>query len=452
MCGIFGVINFKEKHINKPMLHVLGITNDSRGGDSCGLFIDGEVEYGFGKTAKYLDFMYESELLKTKDTARIVLGHCRKASVGGVTLDKAQPTVHRTEGGKIDFVVIHNGTIRNHDELAKKYIPEINTLNWSDSQIMTAIFYKCGYDVLQEYTGGSVFVIADYRNGEPKVMAFQGVSKEYSCDTKVKEERPLFFTRLGDSYVFSSIWLYLQAYAPGDNHQCFMVPSNTLTELSKEGIKTICKYERADKVQNNYVCKNPTTGVITTTTTTITTKNSDENSSLVNTVMSPSNNTITYNCILDKYTIGGNFVHGMRIANSMGVLSSTTDFCTAYYFWEGVILYNKECFEFLTQLMSKKNMTSKQLLENNPDLVHYLGPYPWRNPEERYYDMMINYTYWNNCPFTGKIIRIFDLYEREYKSGKQVGQDLFGGFLKGRDAFKAAHTPNIADIQNIFLK
>ena len=451
MCGLFGVINFKPRHINKPMLNVLGITNDVRGGDSCGLFIDGEVEYGFGKTALYLNFLYESKLLQEKETARIILGHCRKASIGGVTLEKAQPTIHRNEEGKIDFVVIHNGTIKNHEALAKKYIPEINTFTWSDSQIMTSIFYKCGYDVLKEYSGGSVFVIGDYRGEEPKIMVFQGVSKEHSYDTKPKEERPFFYTRLGDSYVFSSIWQYLMPFAPGKDHDCYIVPENTLVELTQSGIKAIEKYDRTTMAQEEPTYKaNPTTGA-TTTTTTGTSKKTIEKSPL-NTVVSPNPDTLTYNCVKDKYLIGSDIAHGKFEASFTGRLGTELVTKKPYYFWEGIILYNQECYDFLISVMTAKNMTSNELLHSFPDLIHYLGPYPWFNDKEKFYDMMINYTYWNSTPYTGKVARIFDLYERSYKAGKQEGQDLFKGFLEGYDKFPTTNQVNFEQLEKIYLK
>lgn len=451
MCGLFGVINFKPKRINKPMLNVLGITNDMRGGDSCGLFIDGDVEYGFGKTAKYIDFLYESSLLKEKDYARIILGHCRKASVGGVTLDKAQPTVHRNENGDIDFVVIHNGTIRNHTELAKKYLPNVNTINWSDSQIMTSIFYTHGYDVLKEYTGGSVFLIADYRDVEPKVLVFQGSSKEHYYDTKIKEERPFYFTRLGDSYIFCSIWHYLMPFAPGDNHECFVVPINTLVELTPKELVAIKKYDRSNMVQNETTYRNPTTGTSTTQgTTTTTTTGSTALTLSLNTVMSPSPSAITYNVNKDKYVIGDNIVHGEVGASVTGLLYSATN-TTIYYFWQGIILYNKKCYDILQALMTKKNMTAEELLKNYPDLVHYLGPYPWHNEKEPYYDLMINYTYWNSVPFNGDVLRVFDLYKRNYKSGKQMGADLFAGFLEGQSKFPVNKEIDYSKIEKIFL-
>ena len=47
MCGIFGHISLeKKKKFNFPLFATLGIHNDTRGGDSCGIFIDGKSEYG----------------------------------------------------------------------------------------------------------------------------------------------------------------------------------------------------------------------------------------------------------------------------------------------------------------------------------------------------------------------------------------------------------------------
>ena len=43
MCGIWGII-YKEPHqLNKVLFNSLGVLNDTRGGDSCGIFIDGKT-------------------------------------------------------------------------------------------------------------------------------------------------------------------------------------------------------------------------------------------------------------------------------------------------------------------------------------------------------------------------------------------------------------------------
>ena len=176
MCGIFGIINRKPAKFDRRTFNILGYANDARGGDSCGIFIDGKYEYGTGTKKYYQDFYDTSELLKSVNKVSIALGHDRKASVGAVNESTAQPVIIK-ENDKPVFVVLHNGTIRNYYTLAKKYIPDVNTAGMTDSQIMAHIFYYKGYDVLAEYEGGSVFFIVDYREDKPKILFFKGVSK-----------------------------------------------------------------------------------------------------------------------------------------------------------------------------------------------------------------------------------------------------------------------------------
>ena len=125
MCGIFGMISKKPKAFNKRAFCTMGARNDSRGGDSCGVFIDGQVEYGVDKEKMFISFFRGSKVLNQVTECKVALGHCRKASIGKVSLETAQPVVLYNDSGAVDYVLIHNGTIHNYKELAKKYIPEI---------------------------------------------------------------------------------------------------------------------------------------------------------------------------------------------------------------------------------------------------------------------------------------------------------------------------------------
>lgn len=214
MCGLFGILSKEKVTIDKRAIAVLGLANDSRGGDACGLFIDGQVEYGTEKElVNFFNFFQQSELFKVSQKANVVLGHCRKASVGGKAADKAQPVVIK-EGEEIKFVLLHNGTIKNYSDLAKKYIPDVDTTGMSDSQIMARIFYDVGYDCLGEYNGGAVFVAADYRGEKPIVRLWRGWAKEYSYSKEMTAERPLYLTMFNNRLVFSSISEVLQALYP----------------------------------------------------------------------------------------------------------------------------------------------------------------------------------------------------------------------------------------------
>lgn len=256
MCGIFGIINKKEAKFDSVTFNILGFNNDSRGGDSCGIFIDGKVEYGNNNLKLYQNFYYNSELLKETKSCNIALGHCRKASVGGVSPEKAQPVViyDNEDKNKINFVLIHNGTIKNHDELAKQYIPNINTKNMTDSQIIANIIYNCGTDVFGEYTGAGVFVFVDYRKGKPEVFIFKGESKEFYSSDKTVEERPLCFVSNEDKFIFSSLPTYLSALQP--DLTVYNVPTNKLMQVRNCKLFTIKEFDRKDKNMSGYTpCK-----------------------------------------------------------------------------------------------------------------------------------------------------------------------------------------------------
>lgn len=232
MCGIFGRIGVKSEPLNKMKLNVLGVTNDVRGGDSCGLFIDGKVEYGHDKTKYYQQFMYKSKLLEETKYAKLVLGHDRKASIGEISLETAQPVCLYDDKGNIEYVLIHNGTIYNYEELAKKYIPHIDIKGLTDSQVMARIFYWSGYEALNEYNGAAVFVIADYRDKPkncPTVYMYKGASKNTEYSKEITTERPLFLTISSKEVWFSSISDMLDAVSYPDS--CLTLYHNMLIEV-----------------------------------------------------------------------------------------------------------------------------------------------------------------------------------------------------------------------------
>ena len=246
MCGIFGMISRKAKPFNKRAFCTMGVRNDSRGGDSCGIFIDGLVEYGVDKQKTFISFFRDSKILDTTTECKVALGHCRKASVGKVSLETAQPVVLYNEQGFIDYVLIHNGTVYNYQELAKKYIPDVDITGLTDSQVMARIFYYKGYDCLDEYNGGAVFVIHDYRVN--KSLVFKGCSKKYTYSTTVEEERPLYFCWHNGRFVFSSIFETLYAFYYEET--IYSLPCNKLMVVRGDKLKLVQEYKRTNCSQS----------------------------------------------------------------------------------------------------------------------------------------------------------------------------------------------------------
>jgi len=258
MCGLFGIINSEPKTFDRRAFLTLGVNNDTRGGDSCGVFIDGQIEYGYDKLKLFADFWSTSEVLKNTSKSLIAMGHCRKASVGGIGIrdEKAQPVVLKNDEGKIEFVLTHNGTIKNYEELAKKYIPDIDIKGLTDSQVMARIFYHAGYDVLGEYIGAGVFITADYRGEKPVMHFFKGESKQYPASQTLTEERPLFFVQQGKSFIYSSISDFLYTLFPGLT--VYKINGNLLCTIRNNELITVKEYNRSELYQSKYTSSNTT--------------------------------------------------------------------------------------------------------------------------------------------------------------------------------------------------
>lgn len=347
MCGLAGIISTDKTKFNKDHFNILGTLNDERGGDSCGIFIDGEVNYGVGKTALFRNFTISTKYPKS---ASIALLHCRKASFGyPVNLRQAQPIIIK-ENDEIKFVLMHNGTISNINELANKYIPKESIFGLSDSQILARIIYKCGYDVLKKYTGCAVLIMVDYREKTPKVLIFKG----NSCYNEVNSEyeRPLYYMINNGKFYFSSIFCSLHCI--NGNKTIYHFPSNKLCQIKNNTIITIKNIDRTK-------LKKKSTTVY--------------NYKLANNYTYP--NTVVYNQDLGIYTLNDKPVTGEKMLYPSGYLvhnCSYTTIANIFYFYSGRLLYNKKCYDFLKSIEDLFN--DDTLSQFCPEIIDYFSYTP----------------------------------------------------------------------------
>lgn len=401
MCGIWGSIGFHKRKFNYSAFCTLGIHNDSRGGDSCGVFIDGNVEYGVQDKKMFEDFMESSVLLQRTEECYVAIGHDRKASVGAINESTAQPVVIRNDKSEIEFVVVNNGTIYNYEELAKKYIPEIDIKGMTDSQVMTHIFYHKGYDVLSEYNGGAVFVIVDYRGEKPKFLLWKGCSKLYSTSASPQEERPLYFCIKDGELNFSSIGTFLPVFFR--NAEIFTLnDQNYLCEFTDEGKLVIVKqYPRTDKVQSKiYVTTNSYNAYW----------DRYHNSSSYSHVTS---NTVDGSTKDGRCYFAGKPIHGSKIVSEYGVVKTEIG-KDAYemWFWDGILLYNRECFIWLEAFCKDFGSTPHELFNYYPEMILYLSPYHFYRTSAGLVELVTGcisaepYTGEFCFPFTSKVYEI----------------------------------------------
>lgn len=213
MCGLVG---FSGTSPDINALKILGIYNDTRGGDACGFAINNKIfksaYYDLDRFSKlFTKKEGQEKFVKNNNKNQIILMHTRKGSAGGKTSEQAHPCKVKNSKGR-ELIGIHNGTIRNIDDLVEKYLSKSDIVfghSDTDSLKLYTILCETGnYDVLTEYEGGAALLW--YYVDEPTTLyAFKGASESYSYNHvsygKVEEERPLFWGELGNSIYFSSI-------------------------------------------------------------------------------------------------------------------------------------------------------------------------------------------------------------------------------------------------------
>ena len=359
MCGLWGLVNTKPRKFDYATFCTLGISNDKRGGDSCGYFIDGMYEYGTKAEDKYFScFFPDCDFLKEVKESTIAFGHCRKASVGAINSNTAQPVILTNEKGKIEYVLMHNGTIYNYEELAKKYIPKVDITGMTDSQVMARIFYCSGYKALSEYNGSAVFVIADYRTKKPKILLFKGASKKNNSSKEETEERPLYFCidQEKGELVFSSISIYLMSL----RHKLttWSLSPNCLVEFNGKDLIIKEKISRKDCIQNKKV------------------ENLYEycNFNYENTNNFYYDNYISTNQMSNIYCLGGKKLNGGVILNEWGsVCNEERPFTKYIFFWDGVALKKVLCYRLLERLFKRSKLSRKEFNKKFNNLIRYLS-------------------------------------------------------------------------------
>lgn len=225
MCGIFGQSTNTPIKLDVPSVNILGIYNIERGKQSCGLTWDGDIHHGIDKDKLYIDFI-KNRQIKPKYFPTM-FGHTRQSSFGnGISLENAHPFGYgiSADGNSFEFIFVHNGTLKNAKELAKKYNIDITvkyqkkyantegtyevSRNKIDSEILGEILWKeKSYHVLSEYVGTAAcaWMWCDQPN---KLYLWSGASKLHidDDDSKMFEERPLcVYTKSKNNMFFSSL-------------------------------------------------------------------------------------------------------------------------------------------------------------------------------------------------------------------------------------------------------
>lgn len=262
-CGLFGFIGSDMRRFDSDKFNILGLYNDSRGGDACGRVIDNLVEhsseYGF---RDYKDYGSYYDMTKPKKFGTVI-GHTRKASVGGHLKMYTQPFVIRNPKSldKVIYAGAHNGTLHNYEELAEMYkLPKMTTyvdqetgeskeVKSNDTQVLLSVLMaQKDYSILEKYNGGAALVWHDRITNS--TYLFRGVSKKYASG-KPEEERPLYLLSEGPkTHWFSSMEEPLMMIAKSEEPKISMIDPNTVYVFKKGELVDKFEVNRSEAQQN----------------------------------------------------------------------------------------------------------------------------------------------------------------------------------------------------------
>lgn len=198
MCGVSGA---SGPNISKDKLKILSLYNDSRGGDSCGIW-DGELKTSFNEKHKDGKGYFWTVLPDMEfKIAPTVLFHARAASPGiEVNALNAHPFVIG------NIVGTHNGIIRNVDQLCEKYgVEKVKSDSKSLFKIIEHLKTKPKIvKLLSEYIGAAALAWTD-TNEPGSLYLYRGESKKLPDGEFVWEERPLFIGKVDNTLYYSSL-------------------------------------------------------------------------------------------------------------------------------------------------------------------------------------------------------------------------------------------------------
>jgi hypothetical protein len=230
MCGLAFYTGKGKPNLTK--LSLLGIYNDSRGGDGVGISFDNKIIKSSNDRKEKLASVFFSKYLKDFEEAKnskVILIHTRK-STSGHGLKNSHPfgfrksnksgiTLIDDDKDNFEFIGMHNGTVTNHHSLKREF--KLEDTSDMDSKVMLSALYSTGnYEVLSKYEGYAVLV---WYVGDD-LFVYKGAKFDGT------EERTLFQAEIGDGIYFSSIEDSLKAIT---TEEIKPVKTNTVLHFRK---------------------------------------------------------------------------------------------------------------------------------------------------------------------------------------------------------------------------
>lgn len=242
-CGLVGFSGPTAPNILK--LQTLGIINQSRGEQSCGMLLNNQIYLGTGQEALFYNFLSKKKVPVTFDKNNTVIIHTRKASVGTVSESNAHPFgfLNKPTDTEFSFIGAHNGTLSNWRDLLKDNNISPDVFNVDSEALLFILFCTKNFKVLSKYKGAAALLFSFLE--EPNTLyAFRGAAGN-------KDERPMFYSKQEEGTYFSSIKESLDIVG-NHNFETYELPANTVVKFHEGKIVEQFKIHRAEQLHPTY--------------------------------------------------------------------------------------------------------------------------------------------------------------------------------------------------------
>jgi glucosamine 6-phosphate synthetase-like amidotransferase/phosphosugar isomerase protein len=150
MCGVFGFVSRDGCPVNPKVLARVALATQRRGPHAWGLaWLDGKARlHCYKQTGKVSDAL---GLLKMAQDARLLIGHCRYATMGDPA-NNLNNHPHSCDGGWL----VHNGVIPNYAELVDCF--GLHPVTGCDSEVLGLLIEQEDGDLLDRAAGAVLCV------------------------------------------------------------------------------------------------------------------------------------------------------------------------------------------------------------------------------------------------------------------------------------------------------
>lgn len=255
MCGLAGFYPKKNKKVRLNSLLLLGIMNETRGEDSCGISIGNEKLLGTKNESVARNFIVKNieELNKINLLNKPCIFHTRKSTIGAHNEENAHPFMYTGLNDDDDtdyFAIAHNGIIRNTNELQAKFLTG-KIENLYKHLHIDSHYIALSLALAFVGTGDEKTILETYEGNAALLYYNNKMYKVWKGGSGNIEERPMYYIETSEGWYFCSIETSLKIIF-NNKHEVIRLRNNELLTFKDGKLENSSIIERTIPVSPTY--------------------------------------------------------------------------------------------------------------------------------------------------------------------------------------------------------